>query len=87
MEESKKTELLKGVFSGATFTNSVVAGVVEKGATLCYNMEEKASGKPKRQPCTDGQIAKALLAITGKENTLNNFQLWLGGLLPADGEV
>ena len=50
-------------------------------------MEEKASGKPKRQPCTDGQIAKALLAITGKENTLNNFQLWLGGLLPADGEV
>jgi hypothetical protein len=36
MDDSKKAELLKGMFAGATFYKSVVAGVAESGSTVCY---------------------------------------------------
>jgi len=81
MEESKKAELLKGMFSGATFTNSVVAGVVEKGATVCYNKygkEEKVAKKPKP---TSEQIAKALVSINGKGKAIDSQRAWLGACL------
>lgn len=39
MNENKKAEILQGMFSGATFYKSVVAGVVEAGATLSYQEE------------------------------------------------
>ena len=37
MEESKKAELLKGMFANATFNDSVVVGVAEAGSTVCYH--------------------------------------------------
>ena len=36
MEEKKKEEMLRGMFAGATFSNSVVVGVAESGSTVCY---------------------------------------------------
>lgn len=45
MNENEKTEYLKGMFSGATFQDSVVVGIAEQGSTVCYHngaKEEKA---------------------------------------------
>ncbi len=64
MDDSKKAELLKGMFAGATFYKSVVAGVAESGSTVCYEKndeEKKREGKVK--PTAD-QIAKALAKVS-----------------------
>lgn len=36
MDKKKKEEYRQGMFAGATFNNSVVVGVAESGATVCY---------------------------------------------------
>lgn len=44
MNEKKKAEFLKGMFSGSTFHDSVVVGIAETGSVVCYNREkEKAA--------------------------------------------
>lgn len=64
MDESKKAELLKGMFAGATFYKSVVAGVAESGSTVCYeNSGEDVKREGKVKPTTD-QIAKALAKVS-----------------------
>lgn len=77
MEENKKAELLKGMFQGATFQNSVVVGIAEKGANVSYHGSQQA-GKPK---ATKEQIARALVTLNGKGNVIDSQRAWLGACL------
>lgn len=79
--EAKETPQHSGgiynYFQGATINNLVINGNLnQKGS------ESNNSGTVKevrlRPKCTDEQVANALVAINGKENVLNNYQLWLG---------
>lgn len=52
-------------------------GPVTYNAPLYFSSPPKES-RQKRIKCNDEEIAKALAAINGKDNVLNNYQLWLG---------
>ena len=78
MDENKKAELLQGMFQGATFQNSVVVGVAEKGANISYNNGSTQVEKPK---ATKEQIARALVALNGKDNVIDSQRAWLGACL------
>ena len=77
MDENKKAELLKGMFQGATFQNSVVVGVSEKGSNISYHGNQQAE-KPK---ATREQIARALVALNGRDNIIDSQRAWLGACL------
>lgn len=62
-------------FQGATIHNMVINGNMQKNGTENYRECREVKEKP---VYTDEQIANALQAINGKENVLNNYQLWLG---------
>ena len=47
MEDNKKLELLKGMFSGASFQNSVVVGLAEEGSQVFYQKTEEKTESPK----------------------------------------
>ena len=47
MEDNKKLELLKGMFSGASFQNSVVVGLAEEGSQVFYQKTEEKTENPK----------------------------------------
>ena len=47
MEDNKKLELLKGMFSGASFQNSVVVGLAEEGSQVFYQKAEEKTESPK----------------------------------------
>lgn len=47
MEDNKKLELLKGMFSGASFQNSVVVGLAEEGSQVFYQKTEEKKENPK----------------------------------------
>lgn len=74
MEDSSKSELLKGMFAGANFTNSVVVGVAEKGSNISYHANESNANIR----TTDEKIAQALVAINGKGHAISDYQKWLG---------
>lgn len=56
MEESKKAELLRGMFAGTTFQNSVVVGVAESGSTVCYQ-----GVRAEKEPRQDIVLTRELL--------------------------
>lgn len=58
MENSKKAEALNGMFSGATFNDSVVVGVAEAGSTVCY---QKLEGKDEEQAAEAASSAKKVI--------------------------
>ena len=47
MEDNKKLELLKGMFSGASFQNSVVVGLAEEGSQVFYQKTDEKTENPK----------------------------------------
>ncbi len=61
-------------FQGATIHNMVINGNMTKNGTESYSN----SSSDVRTKVTDEQIAHALIAINGKKQVLNNYQLWLG---------
>ena len=63
MDESKNAELLKGMFAGATFYKSVVAGVAESGSTVCYEKSGEQEKREKKVKPSIDQIAKALARV------------------------
>lgn len=63
MEENKKAELMKGMFEGATFYKSVVAGVAESGSTVCY--EKFDDEKKKIAGVTPFLVGQALKQCEG----------------------
>lgn len=77
MDENKKAGLLQGMFQGATFNNSVVVGVAEKGSNISYQGNRQAE-KPK---VTKEHIARALIALNGKDNVIDSQRAWLGACL------
>ena len=48
MNNHKKAELLRGMFAGATFNNSVVVGVAESGSTVSYQKGEEKNVKEEK---------------------------------------
>ena len=62
-------------FQGATIHNLVINGNMNKSGSEHYYGKE---GSEKRPKVTDEQVAQALLNINGKDQVLNNYQLWLG---------
>ena len=62
-------------FQGATIHNLVINGNMNKSGSEHYYGKESSEKRPK---VTDEQIAQALLNINGKDQVLNNYQLWLG---------
>lgn len=77
MDENKKAEMLQGMFQGATFHNSVVVGVAEKGANISYH----GSHQSENAKATKEQIARALVALNGKDNVIDSQRAWLGACL------
>ena len=77
MDENKKAEMLQGMFQGATFQNSVVVGVAEKGSNISYHGSHQTV-KPK---ATKEQIARALIVLNGKDNVIDSQRAWLGACL------
>ena len=75
--ETEKTELVKGMFSGCDFHSSVIVGVAEKGSVISYHGNHP-SEKPK---ATKEQIARALIALNGKNNVIDSQRAWLGACL------
>lgn len=73
MDDEKKAELLRGMFAGATFTNSVVVGVAEKGAQVSYHGKGAENVKVKPE-----QMARALASICGTGRVVSKYQDWLG---------
>jgi hypothetical protein len=69
MDENRKAELLKGMFSGATFYKSVVAGVAESGSTVCYeksgNNEKGEEEAPKRVATREMMSRAAKVTLEG----------------------
>ncbi len=45
MEESKKKELLSGMFAGATIQDSVVVGIAESGSNVFYSKGKEERGE------------------------------------------
>lgn len=62
MEESKKAELLKGMFAGASFSQSVVVGIAEAGSTVCYQDKAEETRQEKEMPSPE-KIAKAMMKV------------------------
>ena len=60
-------------FQGATIHNMVINGNMTKNGSENFGSENK-----KRTVYSEEQVARALLAINGKDKVLNNYQLWLG---------
>jgi len=81
MDDIKKAELLKGMFAGATFYKSVVAGVVEQGATLSYEKED--NHKQDSVDTTTGKKAileyvDRLKPLISEEYQERYDELWMG---------
>ncbi len=72
MEDSKKAEMLCGMFAGATFQNSVVVGIAESGARISYKDNQEDENKN----FTDEQIATAIENICGEDKPLDTKQKW-----------
>lgn len=58
MGNSKKAEMLNGMFSGATFNDSVVVGVAEAGSTVCY---QTLKGKDEEEKAQEASSAKKII--------------------------
>ncbi len=77
MTQEEKQQLLAGMFQGADLRGAQVIAVNEGNVyyqPVCHSNGED-DGIVSR---TDEQIARALVAVTGKDKVLNNQQLWLG---------
>ena len=77
MNENRKEEMMRGMFQGATFHNSVVVGVAEKGANISY----RGNSQSEIPKATKEQIARALVALNGKDNVIDSQRAWLGACL------
>ena len=80
MEAKETPQHLGGIynyFQGATINNLVINGTLNQSGSVSNN-SGAAKEERQRPKCTDEQVANALVAINGKENVLNNYQLWLG---------
>ena len=64
-------------FQGATINNLVINGNLNQSGSVSNN-SGATKAETQRPKCSDEQVAKALVAINGKENVLNNYQVWLG---------
>lgn len=85
MEDKKKADFVRGMFSNCSFNNSVVAGIVESGSEVFYN---KTADSPKRdddETKAQKQGKDAILEYVGrlkpvvKEQYLDHYdQIWEG---------
>lgn len=66
MEENKKAELLKGMFAGSTFSQSVVVGVAETGSTVSYQQEKESEEHEEKEMPAPELIARAILKVQDK---------------------
>ena len=63
MEENKKAELLKGMFAGSTFNNSVVVGIAETGSSVSYQQEKESKEHEEKEMPAPDLIARAILKV------------------------
>ena len=81
MEENRKAELIKGMFSNCSFTDSVVAGIAESGSEVFYektseqkkNTGESISGKEAIMEYVD-----RLKPMVRQEYQERYEEIWLG---------
>jgi hypothetical protein len=64
-------------FGGATI-NKVIINNGTYNPTVTENHYYGSSEKKKNTEYNDEQIARAIKSINGKQNVLNNYQMWLG---------
>ena len=76
MNDKEKSDVLKGMFNGCSFTSSVVVGIAEKGSSVSYS-HPYSNQKP---TYNDEQIAHALSNIVGKGKAIDSKQKWAGAL-------
>lgn len=70
-------------FQGATINNLVINGNMTKTGQDHFNSHEHNARKnaDSEQTATKEQIAKALVALNGKENVIDSQRAWLGACL------
>lgn len=81
MEDKQKAELIRGMFSNCTFSNSVVAGIAESGSEVFY---EKSNGQTKAatvEPAAREAImeyVKRLMPLVKVDCQAHYEQIWTG---------
>ena len=65
-------------FQGATIHNLVINGNMNKNGSEHYHEKDNSEKRPK---ATKEQIARALVALNGKDNVIDSQRAWLGACL------
>ena len=65
-------------FEGATIHNLVINGNMNKHGSEHYHEKDSSDKRPK---ATKEQIARALVALNGKDNVIDSQRAWLGACL------
>ncbi len=75
MDENMKENMLKGMFAGATFNNSVVVGLAEDGSSVSYQTPHDTETPT---TASSEQVAQALESIVGDDQPINVKWKWAG---------
>ena len=75
--DNDEKELLAGLFRGANLEKAQIIVVAKDHAKIVYK-EHGEEPKPAQSAYTDDVVAKALVAINGKNKSLSEKQLFLG---------